>query len=134
MGMVQVPIPEELTEELEESFYRGAMLNENGVRNLNEDLVDRINKMRVCIEAAEHPPPHFHVRFAGESASFSISDGRRLPNIHGLEEYDHSIQKWWKKNFCTLVSVWNRTRPSSCQVGPMNVPPECLPKDETGEG
>ncbi len=125
MAIVEVPIPSELVEELEESFYQGSMLNEQGLRNLNEDLVARINKLRIVIEADEHPPPHFHVMFAGENASFSIADGRRLPKIKGLEKFDHNIRKWWRDNYCELIAVWNSTRPTDCQVGPVDVPPEC---------
>ena len=131
MALTHVPIPLELSNELEESFRQGPMLNERGLRRLDEDLVDHINKMAVVIQADEHPPPHFHVKFAGENASFSIADGRRLPNIRGLEKFDHNIRNWWKKNYCELIEVWNRTRPSDCQVGPVSVPPECQ-SQETG--
>ena len=128
MALAEVAVPQELVDELEESFYQGRMLNERGTRSLNEELVARINKMSIVIQADEHPPPHFHVKFAGENASFSITDGCRLPNIKGLEKYDHNIRKWWKQHYCKLIEVWNATRPSGCQVGPVPVPPECQPK------
>ena len=102
------------------------MLNEHGQRMLNEELVARIKKMRVVIEADEHPPPHFHVMFGGENASFSITDGHSLPKIKGLEKFEHNIRKWWKDNYCELIAVWNSTRPADCQVGPVDVPPECV--------
>jgi hypothetical protein len=99
---------------------------------LNEELVDRLNKLSIVILADEHPPPHFHVKYAGENASFGISDGVRLPSVRGLEKYDHNIRKWWSAHYCKLIEVWNRTRPSDCLVGTVPVPPECQPKKPTG--
>ncbi len=127
MALIELPLPTELANELQESFYQGPMLNERGQRRLDEEQVARINALTVVIQAEEHPPPHFHVRFAGQNASFSIANGRRLPNVKGLEKYDHNIWAWWKTNLCTLIGVWNRTRPADCPVGAINVPPECLP-------
>jgi hypothetical protein len=126
--MDEVPIPKNLIDELKESFSQGPMLNERGMRMLNEDLVARVNNMSIVIQANEHPPPHFHVRSGGENASFSIEDGCRLKDVKGLEKYDHNIRHWWANNYCTLIEVWNRTRPYGCQVGPVTVPKECLPK------
>jgi hypothetical protein len=131
MSVVEIAIPAELTKELEESFFQGPMLTESGLRMLNEEQVARIQKMSVVIQADEHPPPHFHVRFAGENASFSIADGKRLPKVKGLEKFEYNIRAWWKENYCVLIETWNRTRPSGCAVGPMVVPQEC---DEAARG
>lgn len=59
--------------------------------------------MVIVIQGDEHPPPHFHVRAAGESASFYITDGNRLPNMSGLNRYDKNIRKWWKQNKGNLI-------------------------------
>jgi len=131
MSKREIAVPAELIEELEESFFQGPMLTESGLRNLNEEQVARINKMSVNIWPDEHPPPHFHVKFAGEDASFGIADCRRLPNVKGLEKFEHNIKAWWKDNLCRLIDVWNSTRPADCQVGPIPVPPECAPKPKT---
>jgi len=123
---ISVPVPESLADELQESFWQGPILDDQGRRLLAEEEVDRITKkMVVTINADEHPPPHFHVTYSGENASFHLSDGRRLPGIKGLERFDKNIRKWWKDNRCKLIAVWNDTRPTDCQVGPMPVPPEC---------
>ncbi len=124
--MIELPIPGALTDDLDISFHQGPMLNEHGMRRLDEELVDRINKLSVVIQADEHPPPHFHVKYAGENASFRISDGVRLEGIKGLEKYDHNIRNWWKLHYCKLIEIWNRTRPSDCKVGSVPVPLECL--------
>lgn len=108
------------------------MLNDRGMRMLTEETVAKLNGMSIVIQALEHPPPHFHVRFAGGNASFNIEDGTRLPNVKGLEKFDHNIRKWWSDNRCTLIETWNRTRPDQCPVGSMVVPPECLPDEDEG--
>lgn len=128
MPLITVDLPEALIVELEESFVQGPMLDENGMRMLNEEQVGRLGGMSVQIQANEHPPPHFHVRYEGENASFSIADGVRLKGIKGLEKFDKNILHWWKENYCTLIEVWNRTRPTGCPVGEVEVPPECMPE------
>lgn len=78
-------------------------------------LVD--GKLRAEIRADEHPPPHFHVRYDDEDASYCLMTGKRLPNVHGLERYDKTVYFWWKRNFEKLVIKWNSTRPGDCPVG-----------------
>jgi hypothetical protein len=128
--LVELPIPQELVDELEDDFRQGPIWDDEDRRLLTEEQVDRINNMVVVIQALEHPPPHFHVRHQGENASFAISDGSRLPGVKGLERFDRNIKKWWKKNMCTLVKVWNETRPTDCVVGAMDMPEECKEKSE----
>jgi hypothetical protein len=123
--LVELAIPVELVDELKEDFLQGPILDDEGRRLLTEEEVDRIDNLVVVIQAREHPPPHFHVRYRKENASFSISDCMRLPGVKGLEKFERNIKKWWTKNKCTLISVWNRTRPTDCVVGPMEVPEEC---------
>lgn len=93
---------------------------------LNEEQVGRLGKMSVQIQSDEHPPPHFHVRYAGQNASFSLTNGERLPGIKGLEEFDRNIKVWWTTHRCELIEAWNRLRPADCPVGAVPVPPECL--------
>lgn len=106
------------------SLWQGPMLDEVGGRLLNEEEVDRINNMVVMINADEHPPPHFHVTNSGENASFDISTGRHLPAIRGLERFDKCIRKRWKTHYCEVIAIWNNSRPSDCQLGPVAEPPE----------
>lgn len=126
MATVSIELPADLVEKLKNSFDAGPIIDDQGRRQLNEEEVGRINaKMVVMINADEHPPPHFHVKFDGENASFNLATGKRLRNIKGLERFDRNISKWWKANFCDLIKVWNSSRPTGCQVGPMPVPDEC---------
>jgi hypothetical protein len=134
LAVTEVAVPQALIDELSESFRQGPMVTSTGMRMLTEETVAKLDGMTIVIQADEHPPPHFHVRFAGGNASFSIADGVRLPKVKGLEKYDHNIRKWWANNRCTLIDTWNRTRPDKCPVGPMAVPPECEPDDDDDEG
>jgi hypothetical protein len=67
----------------------------------------------------KHPPPHFHVSDGKEEASFSILDGSRLPGVVGLKRYDKVIYEWWKKHRRELCEIWNKSRPTDGEVGPV---------------
>jgi hypothetical protein len=85
------------------------------------ELVARVRGLSIKILADEHPPPHFHVSYQGQHASFSIVDCSRLPGVKGLERYERRIHDWWSKNQSLLVERWNATRPSDCPVGPISL-------------
>lgn len=121
---VIIPIDDpELLGELDNSFFQGPMLDENGTRYLIEVTVAHVGPVAVEIRLREHPPPHFHVTFGDEDARFSIIDCQRLPGVRGLERYENNIKVWWKKNRDKLITKWNETRPSDCPVGPINLRP-----------
>src|SRR6266480_4565863 len=82
-------------------------------------MVDRVNGLRIVIWADEHPPPHFHVVYQGQDASFSILDCARLPGVLGLERYESTIFRWWFENRDRLIESWNSLRPTGCPVGPI---------------
>jgi Domain of unknown function (DUF4160) len=121
MAEAEIPLDPELVAELENSFFHGPMLNEAGVRGLIEVTVAFVGGMAIVIKGAEHPPPHFHVKYQGADVPFSISECRRLFAAKGLEAYEYNIRNWWKKNKAKLVDTWNSSRPSDCQVGPIRV-------------
>jgi hypothetical protein len=79
-------------------------------------------KLRAEVRSDEHPPPHFHITYDGEDASYSIVTGDRLPNVCGLERYDQMIRLWWKKNKREIALKWNGSRPTGCSVGAVAVP------------
>jgi hypothetical protein len=83
--------------------------------------VAKVGGLIVKIWADEHPPPHFHVDYDGQSASFSIVSCDRLPGVVGLERYERTIKRWWQKNKPLLVEKWNASRPSDCCVGPVDL-------------
>jgi hypothetical protein len=113
-----VPLGDELERELQSLFDR---VGPDGY--LVKHTVGLVQgKLRAEVRANEHPPPHFHVTFDGEDASFSISDGLRLPGVHGLERYDAVIHVWWRRNQRKIALKWNNSRPAGCPVGPVPVP------------
>jgi hypothetical protein len=88
--------------------------------------VDLFDGLRVMIFFDEHPPPHFAVTCDGQTASFAITTGERLPKNRGLEKHERKIKKWWKANRARLVEIWNSSRPTDCSVGPIS-PDDLVP-------
>jgi len=57
----------------------------------------------------EHGIPHFHARYAGETASFSVGDlivleGSLPPRAEGL------VRDWAREHRAELLSNWERAR------------------------
>lgn len=108
-------IPKELEMELEESFRQGPIANEKGQRVLMEWLVAFDGGLKIEVFSNEHPPPHFRVKYGGETANFTISDCAKLNG--GLNRWERNIKAWHKKNKDALIQAWNASRPSDCPVG-----------------
>ena len=133
MPRVEIEIEKQLLDELSEAFFweeqRSALyfdeLSEapSERKSPSPFVVARVDGLSIKIWADEHPPPHFHVTYQGEDASFSILDCRRLRGQGGLKHYDATIRSWWSKNQKRLIEEWNASRPTECPVGPINLPP-----------
>lgn len=80
-----------------------------------ELLVDRFGGLKVEVFAREHPPPHFRVRCAGDSANYEIADCTQLNG--GLRREYRAIREWHAANKAKLIAAWNAHRPSDCPVG-----------------
>ncbi len=111
-----IEIPEELKKELENSFRNGAILNEQGRRPLNEEVVDRLNGLKIFVFSNEHPPPHFRVCYQNECNDFYIKNCAPMYG-NALSKYLRNIKKWHKKNKNELIQFWNKKRPTDCPVG-----------------
>jgi hypothetical protein len=120
MARIEIEITGELLDFLSAGFfweeYRDHPPRPAGVAEL---IVARVNGLSIRIWADEHPPPHFHVIYQGQDASFSILDCSRLPGVSGLERYERTIRDWWEKNKIRLIKEWNASRPTDCPVGPV---------------
>jgi hypothetical protein len=112
---------DDLARTLAASFAQGPIINDRGLRYFGEETVANIGGLKIQIFAREHPPPHFRVLYAGESADYQISDCRKL--IGGLAKWDRTIRAWHAQNKDKLIDTWNRTRPSDCPVGAYREPP-----------
>ena len=125
MPRVKIEIKNQLLDELSEGFFweeqRSAVHVPSSAEDGSAFIVARVNGLSIEIRADEHPPPHFHVTYQGEDASFSILDCCRLRGQRGLERYDGTIRSWWSKNKKLLTEKWNSTRPTECPVGPISL-------------
>lgn len=120
--MMRIPIEGDLLEGLSEKFFwveGGFSVLHKSEPGVAYSLVARVSGLTIVIWADEHPPPHFHVRYQGQDASFSILDCERLPGVRGLERYEGEIRKWWEFHKYDLIQKWNESRPSDCPVGPI---------------
>jgi hypothetical protein len=125
VSRTEIAIADELVDELSEALFWSEFADRP---RTNEDelvsylIVARVAGLSIKIWADEHPPPHFHVSYQGQDASFSIIDCTRLPDVKGLERYENKIRHWWKGNRTELIETWNSSRPTDCPVGPLIEP------------
>ena len=112
-----VELPEVLVKDLQESFDNGPIVKDGNreVHLLTEFLVDQIGGLKVEVFANEHPPPHFRVKYAGDTANFKIDDCSKING--GLDKWYRNIRKWHGANKETLIKAWDETRPTDCPVG-----------------
>ena len=104
----------EVLEELEQSFFNGPI--STGEKHLLiEKQVALINGLKIEIFANEHPPPHFRIKYQGETANYRICDGKKING--GLDKWSRNIKKWHKNNKPRLIECWNEMRPDDCPVG-----------------
>lgn len=110
-----VSVPEDLERRLINSFKYGQIIDDAGCRFLTEDTVANFDGLKIQIFAKEHPPPHFRVICAGETANFTIKDCTKING--SLNKWERNIKEWHMQNKDRLIEVWNKTRPSDCPVG-----------------
>ncbi len=96
-------------------FKQGAIVDDQGHRLLTEETMARLNGLKIQVFSDEHPPPHFRVEYAGDSANFTIRDCQKLNG--GLNKWERNIRKWHKEHKADLIEAWNRLRPADCPVG-----------------
>ena len=88
----------------------------DGRISITKQLVDRIKNLKIEIYSKEHGEPHFHVKANEVNAVFKIKD---CSLINGnMSSGEIKLVEWWY-NRCRykLIELWNRTRPTNCQVG-----------------
>ncbi|MBL8695206.1 MAG: DUF4160 domain-containing protein [Planctomycetes bacterium] len=98
--------------------FRSGPIEERESTLTEKELVDQVDGLRITVRSREHGPPHFHVEYQGEDASFEICSGN--PLVGGaLRKWTKTIREWHKQNRATLIATWNRNRPTDCPVGPV---------------
>ena len=60
----------------------------------------------------DHPPPHFHVHFAGRTGKFDIATGNMLKGTLDRRTIK-KVQAWTIKNQLSLLQAWTRSRPQT---------------------
>jgi hypothetical protein len=103
-------------DDLRLSFQHGPIVDDEGRRLLLEHEVDKLNGLKIEVFSDEHPPPHFRIKFGGETNCFRIADAQPMYG-DALKQYFRNIKKWHKDNKQVLIDAWNKTRPSDCPVG-----------------
>lgn len=68
-------------------------------------VISRFYGIAIYMYPGDHPPPHFHARYAGEDAQFSIADGsviagRPTRRVEGL------VREWARLNKDALLADW----------------------------
>lgn len=111
-----VDVGGEPLDDLRLSFQHGPIVNDQGNRLFLEHEVGELNGLKIEVFSNEHPPPHFRVKFGGETNCFRISDGEPMYR-NSLKQYFRNIKKWHKDNKQFLIDAWNNTRPADCPVG-----------------
>jgi hypothetical protein len=114
-----IPFEDSLASDLNEDLRQGPIIDDNGIRYLTEQTVDRFNGFKIEIFSKEHPPPHFRVCYAGECGNYTILNCTQING--GLRQYYRNIRKWHMKNKGNLIKAWNDKRPSDCPVGKIQV-------------
>lgn len=128
MAVVKIPLTGSLVEDLQTLLVRRDHTEQEDHALLATFSVGLYCGLKMEIRSDEHPPPHFHVLYGNEDASFSITACQRLSGVEGLERYERDIHYWWENNKRKLALVWNKSRPTDCTVGPIPVPDQ-----ETGK-
>jgi 3'-5' exonuclease len=132
MQRIEIPVEDNLLESMSEAFgwlelswqpvTEPKADETEAAERCHELIVARVDGLSIKIWADEHPPPHFHVSYQTQDASFSILDCARLPGTEGLERYERTIRDWWRKNQPLLIEKWNTSRPSDCPIGAVTLP------------
>lgn len=112
---MRIIFSDECVKLLEHCFEQGPLLDLDGLRSLTEERVDKIGGLSIEIYSNEHPPPHFCVKYNGDSANFTIDSCKKING--DLNKFDKNIRKWHSENKQRLIDFWNSKRPTNCQVG-----------------
>lgn len=103
---------------LSELLEGGYSVWEDGSLYNIKQLVAKVRGLQIHIYANEHAPPHFHVKGAEIDACFTISDCEFIRGQIGGRE-KKLVEWWFERSKPLLESVWDLTRPSDCNVGPV---------------
>ena len=70
-------------------------------------VVSRFYGIAIYIYPGDHPPPHFHARYAGTDAQFSILEGALLAG-RPPRRVESLVREWAKLRREELLANWDR--------------------------
>lgn len=112
----EIQSAEDLAKALENLLNSGWYVWGDGELINAKQLVAREKGLKIIIYPDEHAPPHFHIKSAEISATFTIAECERLNGT--ITWKDEDLVKYWHKIFKNkLITAWNGTRPTDCPVG-----------------
>ena len=71
-----------------------------------------IDGITILMWPNDHPPPHFHVRFAGRTGKFDIATGIMIKGTLDRRTIK-KVQAWTIRNQSSLLQAWTRSRPQT---------------------
>lgn len=78
--------------------------------------VDSYNGVKFEIRPRDHAPPHFHVTYGNQSATFSIKDGDLINGNIGIRE-KRIVKHYYELAKPKIIEMWNKMRASDSMVG-----------------
>ena len=69
-----------------------------------------IDGISILMWPNDHPPPHFHVRFAGRTGKFDIATGTMIKGTLDRKTVK-KVQAWTFANQAMLSLAWSNSRP-----------------------
>ena len=71
-----------------------------------------IDGISILMWPNDHPPPHFHVRFADRTGKFDIAAGCMIKGTLDRKTVK-KVQAWTIANQAMLLRAWNSSRPQT---------------------
>ena len=71
-----------------------------------------IDGITILMWPNDHPPPHFHVRFAGKTGKFDIATARMIKGTLDRKTV-RKVQAWTIANQAMLSQAWSNSRPQA---------------------
>ncbi len=70
-------------------------------------VISRFYGIVISMNSDDHPPPHFHVKYAEHKATVSIATGRVTDGSIPARAF-RLVQEWWELHRLELEENWAR--------------------------
>lgn len=72
-------------------------------------LIAIVDGVRISVYPDDHPPPHFHARFAEDEATFSVATGELLEGSLPRSKAD-TIKRWHMAHQDEIAYLWQQVQ------------------------